>query len=289
MGIQAARSALDVAGVDPETIDLVVVATCTADMIFPSCASQVQHGIGAYRAGAFDVNAACSGFVYALATASQFIASGAYQRVLVVGTEVFSRILDWTDRSTCVLFGDGAGALVLEASEEGDGLLSFVLGSDGAGAELLYVPGIGRPDPAREMVACQLRMNGPEVFRFAVKVMEDAAREAALRAGLHLQDIDLFIPHQANQRIIKTASRGLGIPPERVFTNVERYGNTSAASVPIALAEAADLGMLQPGQHVVLVGFGGGLSWASAVVRWSRVTPLADPTSPVPAAATSLP
>jgi 3-oxoacyl-[acyl-carrier-protein] synthase-3 len=278
MGIQAARRALEVADIDPASIDLVVAATCTADMIFPSCASQIQHGIGATRAGAFDVNAACSGFVYALATASQFLATGAYRRALVVGTEVFSRILDWTDRSTCVLFGDGAGALVLEGVEGEGGVLSFVLGSDGAGQELLYVPGIGRPDTARADVACMLRMNGAEVFRFAVKVMEDAAREAVLRAGLTMHDVKLFIPHQANQRIIKTASKSLGVPPERVFTNVERYANTSAASVPIALSEAADHGLLQPGDNVVLVGFGGGLSWAASLVQWTEsVARLAEP------------
>lgn len=270
LGLAAAHQALQVADVDPASIDLIVAATCTADMIFPSCASQIQNGLGVTGAGAFDINAACSGFVYAMSTAAQFLMTGAYRRVLVVGTEIYSRILDWNDRSTCVLFGDGAGALVLEGSEDEGGLMSFVLGSDGSGQDLLYVPGIGRPDAARSAVACHLQMAGSEVYRFAVRIMEEAAREAAEKAGLQMGDVKLFIPHQANQRIIKSASKALGLTEDQVFSNVEYYGNTSAASVPIALCEAVEQGLIGPGDNIVLVGFGGGLTWASTLVQWTE-------------------
>lgn len=270
MGIEAGRHAIAVAGILPEDLELVIAATVTPEQIFPSCASRVQHGLGAQKAAAFDLNAACSGFVYALVTACQFIASGAYKKVLVIGSEVYSRILDWRDRSTCVLFGDGAGAVVLEASSEPAGPLSFVLGSDGGGADLLYVPGIcGAPASSVSDGHCYLHMNGQEVFRFAVTTVCEATRQAVAAAGIGIEDIDLFIPHQANRRIIQAVARNLGLASEKVFINVERYGNTSAASIPIALCEAVEQGRLKAGHNVVLVGFGGGLTWAAMVLQWA--------------------
>lgn len=269
MALEASREALKVAGITGEELDLIIVATVTPDHIFPACASLLQHGLGAKHAGAFDLNAACSGFVYSLASASQFIQSGAYRRALVVGSEVYSRILNWSDRSTCVLFGDGAGAVVLESCEYPAGVLSFVLGSDGSEANMLYTHGIaGRHQDTAPNGHPYLVMNGPEVFRFAVTTMAEAARQAVSQASLTLADIDLFIPHQANERIIAAAARSLGLPPEKVFTNVERYGNTSAASIPIAMCEAAQEGRIHDGDKVLVVGFGGGLSWGAAVIQW---------------------
>ncbi len=265
MAVGASRDALGISGLDSAEIDLVVAATCTSDFIFPACAAFVQDAIGALHAAAFDVNAACSGFIYALATASHFIASGQYQSALVVGTEVYSRILDWNDRNTCVLFGDGAGAVVLQACEAPGGFLGFTLGNDGAGTGMLYTPGPCGVNDGRYY----LQMNGREVYRFAVNIICQATREALEKAGLDISDVEMLVPHQANSRILKSAGRALGLPPERVFINVDRYGNTSAASIPIALCEVAEEGRLHKGDHVVLVGFGGGLSWASAVMEWS--------------------
>jgi 3-oxoacyl-[acyl-carrier-protein] synthase-3 len=243
--------------------------------MFPSVASLIQHGIGARRAGAFDINAACVGFVTGVATASQFIASGVYRRVLVVGSDVLSRIIDWEDRSTCVLFADGAGAVVLEASERG-GPLSFVLHSDGGGAHVLYAPGPcgppGLADPGRYFV----EMDGPQVFKFAVHAMESATREALSAAGLGLEDVDLFIPHQANLRIINATAKALGLPLDKAMVNVDRYGNTSSASIPMALREAWEQGRLHDGDHLVLVGFGGGLAWGAMVLEWTPVGPVAN-------------
>lgn len=270
MAIAASREALERASLAPEALDLVIAATVTPERLFPATASVVQHALGANRAAAFDLNAACSGFVYALATAWQFIASGAYQNVLVVGSEVYSRILDWEDRATCVLFGDGAGAVLLQAQER-PGLLSFVLGSDGGGADLLYVPGLGASpvERARQDGRYHLQMNGREVFRFAVSIMADVSRQAVAEAGLEMEHVELLIPHQANRRIILAAAKALGLAPERVLINVDRYGNTSAASIPIALCEAVQSGCLKRGDHAVLVGFGGGLSWGALALEWS--------------------
>ena len=265
MAVEASREALGVAGLEADSLDLVVTATVTPEMIFPACASLVQHAIGARHAAAFDLNAACSGFVYALATAAQFIVSGSYQNVLVVGSEVYSRILNWHDRSTCVLFGDGAGAVVLQAADSPPGLLSFVLGSDGSRADILYTPGPCGTTNGPYYLA----MNGQEVFRFAVTTICQATKEAVAAANLELSDIELLIPHQANRRIIHSAAKALGLPLERFFINVERYGNTSAASIPIALCEAIEQGRLNEGDHMVMVGFGGGLSWAATVFQWS--------------------
>ena len=267
----AARQALTVAGIEPQHLDLIIVATITPDLLMPATASLLQAELGASRAGAFDLVAACSGFVYAMTVGAQFIAAGTAETVLVVGADALTRWVDFTDRSTCVLFGDGAGAAVLQATTADEGILSSVLGSDGTGGMHLYLEGFhellsanGMHPPKRPA----MRMHGSEVFRFSVRVMGEAAVEAIAKAGLQLDEIDLLIPHQANLRIIDAAAKRLGLPPEKVWINLDRYGNTSAASVPICLAEAADAGALRPGMNVVLVAFGGGLSWAACVVRW---------------------
>ena len=273
LAVQAARRALDRAEVRPAELDLVIVATCTPDYAnMPATASLVQHALGASRAGAFDLNAVCSGFLYGLATGSQFILSGAYRSVLVIGAEVFTRILDWQDRSTCVLFGDGAGAVVLRPTDVPGGLVSFVLGSDGSGACSLYVPAGGSRQPtSAESVARReqyVKMQGRDVFRFATRVLPESVNQALAAAGLGTEDIDLLIPHQANTRIIDSAVRRLKLAESAVFSNVERYGNTSAASIPGALCEAIDGGLVRPGSTVVMSGFGSGLSWGTAVWKW---------------------
>lgn len=273
LAVHAARAALDRAQVNPDDLDLIIVATCTPDYAsMPATASLVQDALGATHAGAFDLNAVCSGFMYALATGSQFIMTGMHQRVLVIGAEVFTRILDWQDRSTCVLFGDGAGAVVLEPTDEPGGLLSFVLGSDGAGACSLYVPAGGSRRPASaETVAGRehyVKMAGKEVFRFATRVLPDSVMQALQQADLTTDDVDLLIPHQANVRIMDAAAKRLKIPSESMFANVERYGNTSAASIPVALCEAIDEGRVHAGSTVVMSGFGAGLSWGTAVWKW---------------------
>jgi 3-oxoacyl-[acyl-carrier-protein] synthase III len=238
----------------------------------PATASLVQHALGAQRAGAFDLNAVCSGFLYGLTTGSQFITSGAFQSVLVIGADVFTRILDWQDRSTCVLFGDGAGAVVLQPSDEPGGLLSFVLGSDGAGACSLYVPAGGSRQPTSAQTVAErghyVKMQGREVFRFATRVLPESVVQALEAAHLTTDDIDLLVPHQANTRIIDHAVRRLHVKPSTVFSNVDKYGNTSAASVPVALCEAIEEGMVHPGSTVVMCGFGAGLSWGTAVWKW---------------------
>ena len=280
MGLEAARQALAVAAVEPESLDLVLTATTTPDGFFPAAACLIQDGLNARRAGAFDINAACTGFLAALATGSQFIATGACRRVLVVGTEVVSRIVDWTDRGTCVLFGDGAGAVVLEASDRG-GLLGYVLHSHGGGAGLLNAPGpCGRTDsPPRPF---RISMDGRPSFKFAVTAMEEALREALRAASLSPQDVDLFVPHQANLRIISLAARGLGIPAEKMMVNIDRYGNTSSASIPIALCEAWEQGRLQDGHRVALASFGGGLAWGAMILEWAPVGPLVGQEASLP-------
>lgn len=268
----AARQAIEVAGIAPETIDLIVMATVTPDMFMPSTASLLQHEIGAVRAGAFDLAAACSGFVYALNVGAQFVRAGTYRTVLVVGADTLTRMIDFTDRGTCILFGDGAGAVVLQATDEPVGVLSTVLGSDGSGAGHLYVDGWGTgivQQGTREALhRPYMKMNGSEVFRFSVRVMGEVAARAVAEAGLTLDDVDLVIPHQANIRILDAASKRLNVPREKIWANLDRYGNTSAASVPICIVEAVEAGVLQAGMNVVLVAFGAGLSWSSAVVRW---------------------
>ena len=289
LAVAAARDALRVAGVAANEIDLVIVCTFTPEFGgMPSTASMLQDAIGASNTGAFDLNAACSGFVYGLAMAHAMIASGLHRTVLLVGAETMSRVLDWTDRSTCVLFGDGAGAVVLQASEQSPGVLSCVLGSDGSGGELLSVPSGGSRAPASLQTVQDashfIKMNGKEVYKFAVSALPRSVRQAVAKADLTLGDIDLFIPHQANIRIIASSAEALGVPMEKVFTNVERYGNTSAASIPIALCEAIEAGLVDEGTKLVLAGFGGGLSWGAAVVEWAVPVGAAIPPRQAPQA-----
>ncbi len=271
LSVKAARAALAHAGLTPDDIQLIVVATCTPDQFIVSEACLVQAELGG-SAAAFDVGAACSGFVYALTVGSMFVQQGLYDRVLVIGADTLTRFIDYTDRSTCILFGDGAGAMVIEASDQPRGLLSTVMGADGGGNKHLYAPGWGAIVPESAELFPEIRpymqMNGQEVFRFAVRVMGDAAAEAVQKAGLSFDDIDMLIPHQANSRIIDAAARRLALPREKVLVNLDRYGNTSAASVPIALAEASGQGKLNEGDNLVLVAFGAGLAWAAGVVRW---------------------
>ena len=282
LAAQAARNAIQVAGVSPDTIDLVIVSTFTPEFGgMPSTASMLQDAIGASNAGAFDLNAACSGFVYGLAMAHAMIASGLHRTVLLVGAETMSRILDWTDRATCVLFGDGAGAVLLQATERETGVLSCVLGSDGSGGEWLSVPSGGSRAPASLQTVQDashfIKMNGKEVYKFAVSALPRSVRQAVAKADLTLEDVNLFIPHQANIRIIRSSAEALGVSMEKVFTNVDRYGNTSAASIPIALCEAVEAGLVKEGTTLVLAGFGGGLSWGAAVVEWAAPVTQAQP------------
>lgn len=274
MAVAAARPALEMAGVDASEIDLIVVATGTPDYVgFPATGSLVQQALGAKRAGAFDVGAGCGAFGYGLVAGAQFILARAHRNVLVVGSDVMSRVIDWRDRSTCVLFGDGAGAALLQATDRPGGLLSFVLGSDGCGAPHLYVPAGGSKQPAShetvESRAHFLKMEGREVFRFAIQVIPGSILEALDKAALSPADLDLVIPHQANSRIIEHARKKLELPPERVFMNVEKYGNTSSASIPVALCEALEQGRIVDGDVVAMCAFGAGLCWASAIWRWN--------------------
>ncbi len=273
LGAAAAREALESAGLDPLDVDLIVCATTSPDMLFPSTACLVQHQLGCVRAAAFDLSAACSGFAYGLAVTSQLVASGAFRNALLIGVDVLTKFLDWTDRSTCVLFGDGAGAVVLAPVESGRGLLGFDLGADGSGADLLTIPGGAAKHPISEESLREklryIRMDGQQVFRFAVRVMGESAARAVEKCGLTPDDVDWFVPHQANIRIIDSATRRLGIDPGRVYVNVDRYGNTSAASIPIALYEAYHSGCLKEDDTVVTVGFGAGLTWASCVLVWT--------------------
>lgn len=273
MSVAAGAEALERAGVQPADVDLVILATSTPDFpLFPSTACLVQDGLGLSRAGAFDLAAACSGFVYGLINASQFIQTGAYRCVLVIGADILSRSLNFEDRSTCVLFGDAAGAAVVQATNEDRGLRSFVLGSDGSGAEHVIVHAGGSRLPVTAELSEQredkISMNGREVYRFSTTVPTAALEEAAQRAGIAVTDLDIVIAHQANVRILQTAAHNLGIPEARVYANMDRYGNTSAASVPLALYDAADEGLIRPGTLVGFMGFGAGLTWATAIWRW---------------------
>jgi 3-oxoacyl-[acyl-carrier-protein] synthase-3 len=280
MAIAAATDALEMAGVNARDLGLIIVATSSPDFLTPPVSSQVQHALGAKDVGAFTLVNGCTGFVYGLATAQQFIETGACDNVLVIGVELLSRFVDWEDRATCVLFGDGAGAVVLQVSEEPAGVLSFVLGSDGSGAEHLILPGGGAVIPPTHESLDEglhyLRMNGNQVFRFASRILGKALGQAIQQAGLENDDIDLFIPHQANVRIIDSAARHIGLPQEKVFINLDRYGNTSAASVPIAFCEAFEQGRAKVGDTLAFVAFGAGLTWASAVVK------VGERTQPIP-------
>lgn len=276
MALYAAQDALEVADVNPGEIDLIIVATSTPEYIFPATACLVQDQLGAQKAGAFDLSAACSGFVYGLAIGASMIRAGQYNNVLVIGSETFSKLLNWKDRATCILFGDGAGAVLLQASEEYGGILSSVLGSDGSGGELLVVPAGGSKNPTSlETVMANMhfvKMNGREVFRFATRIMVDATREALEKANIPLDELDLLIPHQANLRIIDYAAKALGLPSDKVFLNLEKYGNTSAASIPLALVEAIEEKRVNPGDHLAFVGFGAGLTWGACALEWTEPT-----------------
>jgi 3-oxoacyl-[acyl-carrier-protein] synthase-3 len=262
LALQASRAALQAAAVKPEEIDLVIVATSTPDFVFPSTACLLQAKLGLKHCAAFDVQAVCSGFVYALATADNFIRAGTHRRALVVGAEVFSRILDWSDRGTCVLFGDGAGAVVLAAGER-PGVHASVLRADGSHAGILSVP--GNVCGGRIVGSPYLHMQGKEVFKFAVKVLDEVARETVAAAGMRLADIDWLIPHQANVRILEATARKLGLPAERLVVTVDHHGNTSAASVPLALDEFVRAGKIRAGHRVMLQGVGGGFTWGATL------------------------
>ncbi len=267
LALPAARAALADAGLDGADIDLLIVATVTPDFAFPSTAALLATQLGARDAGAYDLSAGCTGFMYGLAQAYAMLASGLSKRALVIGGDVLSKILDWHDRTTLVLFGDGAGAVVLEPVAE-RGFLGFELGADGAGGENLWLPGSGSrafDDPEK-----YVKMNGREVFRFATRVLVQSAEELLQQCGTSIADIDVYVPHQANVRIIDHATRKLGVPSERVVVNVDRYGNTSSGSIPLALADAAADGRLRPGKLVLMTGMGAGLTWGSALIRWTK-------------------
>ena len=269
VALPACLRALEMAGVEAATVDLLVVATITPDMAFPSTAALLADQLGMPDAAAYDLSAGCTGFMYAIAQAYAMLAAGLAQRALVVGGDVLSKILDWSDRSTLVLFGDGAGAVVLEAVPEG-GFLGFELGADGGGGDSLWLPGSGSrlfEDPTRFV-----KMNGREVFKFATRVMVSSAQAILAECGKTVDEIDVYVPHQANIRIINHAAEKLGIPEEKIVVNVDRYGNTSSGSIPLALADAADDGRLGPGKLVLMTGMGAGLTWGSALIDWTHLT-----------------
>lgn len=273
LALKAAERAIQSAGIDPKDLDLIICATVTPDFVFPATACLIQDKLGAKHAAAFDMEAGCSGFVYSLSIATQFIQTGFYKKILVIGAETLSKIMNLKDRSTCVLFGDGAGAAVVEAVEEG-GILGIHLGSDGAGGVYLDLPAGGSRRPASvvsvEEDAHYIRMDGNNVYRFAVKIMGTAALEALKNAGLQPEDVDFLVPHQANTRIIDAAAKRLNLSPDKVYINLPMYGNTSSASIPLALDEAYRLGKFKKGDNIVLVGFGAGLTWASVVLQWTK-------------------
>ncbi|MEI7834114.1 MAG: beta-ketoacyl-ACP synthase III [bacterium] len=272
LGLHAAKLALERAGMTAEEIDLIVFATITPDYIQPSTACVLQRELGAFNAAAFDVSAACSGFIYSLTIASALINDGPFNNALVVGADCLSKFTDYTDRGTCVLLGDGAGAAILKKGPEGRGLLNSYLRADGRGVDCLVIPGGGSRTPASEESIKNhlhyVHMNGAEVFKFAVRVLEEAVKTALEQVGLTTDDVDLIIPHQANIRIIDSAAKRLHIPADRWVINLQNYGNTSAGSIPLALNEAYEAGRLHEGDVVVLTGFGGGLTWGAIVMRW---------------------
>ena len=277
LGVEASINALRVANLRPTDLDLIICTSSSPEYIFPATACLIQDQLGARKAGAFDLLAACTGFIYALNMAAQAIRSGSIKNALVVGSETLSRFVDWKDRNTCILFGDGAGAFVLQASEQPGGVLSAVMHSDGSGADLLTLEGGGSRHPATEATVHEgrhyIQMDGKEVFRFATRVMASATQEALDAAGLTIEQIQWIIPHQANIRIIQAAARGLRLPMERFIVNLERYGNTSTASIPIAMVEAVECGKIKPGEKLVMVGFGGGLTWGALAAEWTGPIP----------------
>lgn len=272
VALPAAQKALQQAGADPGSVDLIIVATVTPDMAFPSTGAILADQLGAKEAAAYDLSAGCTGFVYAIAQAHGMVSAGLADRALVVGGDVLSKIVDWQDRSTCVLFGDGAGAVVLERTGEG-GFLGFELGADGSGGPQLYIPGGGSRAPASaETVAARqhyAKMNGREVFKFATRVLVESAEKVLAKCDVPVDEVDVYVPHQANVRIIDHARKKLGIPEERTVVNVDRYGNTSSGSIPLALADAEADGRLRPGELVLMTGMGAGLTWGSALIEWT--------------------
>lgn len=269
---EASLVALSNAGITPDQLDLIIVATITPDMSFPSTACILQEKLGAKKAAAFDLSAACSGFVYGLANATNFIATGTYKYALVIGADCLSKITDYTDRNTCILFGDGAGAVVIGEVPEERGFKSFELGADGTGGPLLKIEGGGSRNPASQNSIDQrlhyIYMAGAEVFKFAVRIMGNAADEALRKAGWEKSDIDLLVPHQANMRIIQSSLNRLELAEDKCMINLHKYGNMSAASIPVALAEASEQGRLHEGDRLILVGFGGGLTWGATALVW---------------------
>lgn len=272
LAIKAGKMALESAGISPDEIDLIIVATATPDMPFPSTACFVQKGLKAFSSVCFDVSAACSGFLYALTIGEQFIKSGFSETVLVIGSDVFSRITDWSDRNTCVLFGDGAGACILKKGKDDQGVLAIDLGADGRSSELLMVPGGGSRNPINAALIENklqfIKMKGNDVFKHAVKHLSASAKNALKKAHIASEDIDLVIPHQANIRIIEAISERLNIPMDKFFINLDKYGNTSAASIPIALDEAVRQGRIKKNDNILLTAFGGGLVWGSCILKW---------------------
>lgn len=276
LAIAAAKDAIGFAGIDANEIELVVVATSTPDNLYPSTACMVQAAVGAKRAAAFDMEAACTGVVYALAVAQQFIGSGTFKCALVIGVDIHSRFLNWADRNTCILFGDGAGAFILKADEKENEMLGTYLRADGSGGHLLHIPNTGSAYPHAGVIPPQathgfLEMNGRAIYEFAVNAIPEAVRAACSDAGIDVEDVDFLIPHQANMRIIKSAAERLGMGPEKIISNVSEMGNTSAASIPLAMWAAIRKGQIVEGSTCALVGFGGGLTWGAAIVKWTAV------------------
>lgn len=274
LAIEAARDAIAYAGIEADLIDLIIVATSTPDNLYPSTACMVQAAIGAKRAAAFDMEAACTGIIYGLTVGQQFIACGTYQTVLVVGVDIHSRFLDWEDRNTCILFGDGAGAFIMQASPDDNQLLATYLRADGTGGHLLHIPNTGSAYPHVGEVQPKaadryLKMNGRAIYEFAVNAVPEAVRAAAAKAGISIDDIDYLVPHQANRRIINAAAERLGMSKDKIVSNVDEMGNTSAASIPLALWQALVRKEIKIGSTCALVGFGGGLTWGAAIVKWT--------------------
>jgi 3-oxoacyl-[acyl-carrier-protein] synthase-3 len=283
LGAKAALKALEVANISPADVDLIIVSTSSPEHIFPATAALVQDQIGAVKAGAFDLSAACTGFILALNMGAQAIRTGSIHTALIIGTETLSRFTNWEDRGTCILFGDGAGAFVLQGSDNPGGILSAVMRADGSGSDLLSIPAGGSKIPTSEQTIQDglhyMQMNGREVFRFATRVMSQSSREVSKKAGFELEEIDWIIPHQANRRIIEKSARNMKIPLERFVINLERFGNTSTASIPLATVEALDEGRVKAGDKIIFVGFGAGLTWGALAVEWTG--PLAEEEPPL--------
>jgi 3-oxoacyl-[acyl-carrier-protein] synthase III len=277
LAVEASVKALRVANLRPTDLDLIICSTSSPEYIFPATACLIQDQLGATKAGAFDLLAACSGFIYALNMGAQAIRSGSIKSALVIGSETLSRFINWKDRNTCILFGDGAGAFVLQASDQPGGVLSAVMHSDGSGGDLLTLAGGGSRYPASESTLVNgkhyIQMDGKEVFRFATRVMASATQEVVACAGLTMDQVQWIVPHQANIRIIEAAARGLKLPMDRFIVNLERYGNTSTASIPIAMVEALEKGQIKPGDKLVMVGFGAGLTWGALAAEWTGPMP----------------